>query len=55
MAYVRNHIHSPLYKWMLVVIDMSAVEPQIRVAECDNVMEIELIQKIRIEEINPVQ
>ena len=33
MSEFKNHIHSPIYKWMLAAIDLSAGEPLIRLSE----------------------
>lgn len=55
MSEFKNHIHSPIYKWMLVAIDLSAGEPLIRFSECENPGGIEMIRKIMTEkEINPL-
>jgi quinol monooxygenase YgiN len=43
---LKKHIQSPVYKWVLAAIDMSAGEPCIRFAECDNLRGIDMIEKI---------
>jgi quinol monooxygenase YgiN len=45
MTDLINHIHSPIYKWMLAAIDLSTGEPFIRFSECDNASGIEMIRK----------
>lgn len=45
---LKNHIHSPVYKWMLAAIDLSAGEPQIRFVECNTITGIDLIKDVLI-------
>jgi quinol monooxygenase YgiN len=49
MADLKNHINSPIYKWMLAAIDMSTGEPCIRFAECENIRGIDMIERILTE------
>jgi quinol monooxygenase YgiN len=46
MTDLENHIHSPLYKWVLAAIEMSTGEPVIRFAECENIRGIEMVEEV---------